>query len=239
MGVLLAWYVISLLYPAVILPSPYETLIALVRLFLMGAIWEPLGTSMLRLIGGFSLAFVLGSALGLWLGRYEHLYALIRPMVAMLQSVPPISLILLAILWFGIQGGAQIFVITLALFPVFFYSSVQGVQQLPKDLLEMAEVFKVGLWLRIKDIYIPALWPFLSAAVSICIGNGWKTIVMSELISGHTGIGSVMNTARLYLKTDEVIAWTLLVAVLGMSMERLFLRFGFGYGHGQEKEEGG
>ncbi|GED17292.1 ABC transporter permease [Aneurinibacillus migulanus] len=132
---------------------------------------------------------------------------------------------MLAILWLGVEGGAQIFVVTIALFPVFFFNSIQGIRQVPRDLLEMAEVFQVSRCKRIKDIVWPTLAPFWAAALTVNIGTGWKTVVMSELISGQTGIGAAMNTARIYLKTEEVMAWTLLVALLGMSLEWLVRKY--------------
>jgi len=85
----------------------------------------------------------------------------------------------------------------------------------------MARVFSVNRRKQLVDIILPALAPFWSAALTVSVGMGWKTIVMAELISGQTGIGASMNTARIYLKTEEVMAWTLLVALLGMALEVL------------------
>ncbi|KEQ22147.1 hypothetical protein ET33_27740 [Paenibacillus tyrfis] len=76
--------------------------------------------------------------------------------------------------------------------------------------MELATVFRVGHAKQIRDIICPALVPFWSAAFAINVGTGWKTVLMSELISGETGIGAAMNTARVYLKTEEVMGWTLL-----------------------------
>lgn len=182
---------------------------------------EPLLHSFLRLAAGFGLAFLCGTGLGVLAGARETAYRLVSPAVTMLQAVPPVSWMLLAILWLGVNGGAQIFVVAIALFPLFFFNSLQGVRQLPRELLEMARVFAVSRRKQIVDIILPALAPYWSAVLAVSVGMGWKTIVMAELISGQTGIGAVMNTARVYLKTEEVMAWTLLVALLGMALEAL------------------
>ncbi|MEK3724592.1 ABC transporter permease [Paenibacillus sp. FSL H8-0034] len=226
--ILAIWEGVARVYPAVILPSPSETLQALLHIAGNGHIWEPLSQSFLRLAIGFGIAFIIGTGLGIVSGYHDNLYAFVRPAVTLLQSVPPVSWILLAILWLGVDGGAQILVVMIALFPVFFFNSVEGIQQVPKDLLEMASVFRVHRMKRIRDIYLPALRPYWLSALTINIGSGWKTVVMSELISGQTGIGAALNTSRLYLKTDEVIAWTLLVALLGMSLEWLMRTYVYG-----------
>lgn len=231
--VLLAlWEGVARLYPTVILPSPLETLQALLRIAGTGHLWQPLSLSFLRLAVGFGLAFAIGTGLGISAGQNDKVYSLVRPAVTLFQAVPPVSWILLAILWLGVDGGAQVLVVMIALFPVFFFNSVEGIRQVPQDLLEMATAFRIRRRKRIKDIYLPALRPYWSAALTINIGNGWKTVVMSELISGQTGIGAAINTSRLYLKTDEVIAWTLIVALLGLSLE-WFMRK---YIHRKQKE---
>ncbi|KPV59450.1 hypothetical protein QJ48_10860 [Paenibacillus sp. A3] len=215
------WEGLARLYPAVILPGPLETVRTLAALAEQGDLWSPLALSSLRLALGFGLSFLLGACLGLAAGVHEKVFRLVSPAVTLLQAVPPVSWMLLAILWLGVQGGAQILVVTIALFPVFFFNSFQGVRGVPQDLLEMAKVFRVSRTKRIRDIVMPALAPFWSAALTVNIGTGWKTIIMSELISGQTGIGAAMNTARIYLKTEEVMAWTLLVTLLGISLEAL------------------
>lgn len=215
------WEGLARLYPPVILPGPWDTVQTLVVLGKKGVLWEPLWLSFVRLFAGFGLSFLLGTGLGIWAGVQERVYLFVRPVVTLLQAIPPVSWMLLAILWLGVDGGAQIFVVALALFPVFFFNSIQGIRQVPRELLEMAQVFQVSRKKQVKDIVLPALAPFWSAALTVNIGTGWKTIVMSELISGQTGIGAAMNTARIYLKTEEVMAWTLLVALLGMGLEGL------------------
>lgn len=218
---LLAWEGLSRVYPPVILPGPWESLQTLIGLYEKGRLMEPLFYSFLRLAAGFGIAFLLGTGLGVFAGAQELVFKLVSPAVSVLQAVPPVSWMLLAILWLGVNGGAQIFVVALALFPLFFFNSLQGVRQLPKELLEMARVFSVNRRKQLVDIILPALAPFWSAALTVSVGMGWKTIVMAELISGQTGIGASMNTARIYLKTEEVMAWTLLVALLGMALEVL------------------
>ncbi|BAU29006.1 NitT/TauT family transport system permease protein [Aneurinibacillus soli] len=215
------WIGIAAVYPLVLVPGPFESLCALFNLAVAGQLWAPLALTFLRFAAGFAVAFLLGAGLGVWAGSQQYVYKLIQPAVSLLQAVPPVSWMLLAILWLGTNGGTQVFVVSIALFPVFFFNSVQGIRRVPRDLLEMATVFHIGRARQVRDIIWPALLPFWSAAFAINIGTGWKTVVMSELISSQTGIGAAMNTARVYLKTEEVMGWTLLVALLGMGLEGL------------------
>lgn len=225
---ILVWGIVSSYYPTVILPSPGETLLTLVKMSQTVSFWATLWMTLCRFIASFCIAFMIGTTLGIVTGKIKKLYYTVRPIMMIIQSIPPVSWILLAILWMGINGGAQTTVVVLALLPVFFFNSVHGIRQVPVDLLETARIFQVGMIRIIKGVYLPALKPYWSSAIVISIGIGWKTIVMAEVISGQTGIGAVMNTARIYLRTEEVMAWTLLVACFGITMESLARRVGGG-----------
>lgn len=228
LGFILVWGIVSSYYPTVILPSPSETLLTLVKMSQTASFWETLWMTLCRFIASFCIAFMIGTAFGIVTGKSKKLYPIVRPVMMVIQSVPPVSWILLAILWMGINGGAQTTVVVLALLPVFFFNSVQGIQQVPIELLETAQIFQVGVMRTIRGVYLPALKPYWSSAVVISIGIGWKTIVMAEVISGQTGIGAMMNTARIYLKTEEVMAWTLLIVCFGISMEAFARRISGG-----------
>ncbi|WP_416148325.1 ABC transporter permease [Salipaludibacillus sp. HK11] len=228
--VAIAWEGTSRFYPSVIIPSPLETISTLQQMIGTRSFWDSLWLTFLRLVGGFSIAFMSGALLGSLIGRYNKAYKITRPLVVIIQSIPPVSWILLAILWFGINGGAQMTVVALSLFPIFFFHTSQAIRQVPIELLELAQVYEVGFIKTMKAIYIPSIKPLWMSAMIITVGIGWKTIVMAEVISGQTGIGAVMNTSRIYLKTDEVIAWTLVVACLGISTEAVMRKLSGGGG---------
>ncbi|MGO4887333.1 ABC transporter permease [Anaerobacillus sp. MEB173] len=219
------WWVLSFFYPPIILPSPVETVSKAYQLAVEGQLMKELAITIQRVVIGFSFSLFIGTMLGCFIGSYENLYKFFKPMVTFLQTVPPISWILLAIIWMGFGSGAPIFVVIIATFPIFFFNSVQGVRNLPEHLIEMGNTFRVQRFRMIKDIYLPALWPFISSAITICIGSSWKTIVMAELLSSNNGVGAALSLARLQLETAEVFAWTLVVVVLGLTTEHIFQWF--------------
>lgn len=222
------WGVISLFYERVILPSPLETIYALAGMIQTITFWQALWISFSRLLIGFSLAFIVGALLGGVMGLYDTIYELFRPIMLVVQSIPPISWILLAILWFGIDGGAQILVLFLALLPIFFFYTVQAIQQVPEELVEMATVYKVGVLKKWRNIYYPSMKSSWQSAFIITSGMGWKTIVMAEVISGQTGIGAAINTSRIYIQTTEVLAWTIVIATLGIFIEWIIRKWSKG-----------
>lgn len=218
----LIWWAVSTQVSPVILPSPAQTWSALERLSAQGRLFPELAVTGQRVAMAFLLSLTAGTALGCAIGISRRISGFCRPLIITMQTTPPISWILLAVLWFDSTHGAPIFVVVVATFPIFVLNAIQGTQQIPGTLLEMARVFRVRRRYVIRDIAIPALWPFVSAAISICIGISWKTIVMAELFSSQDGAGAALSWARLQLATDEVLAWTLVIVALGITTELLF-----------------
>lgn len=216
------WWIASLFYPPIILPSPAETLVKTYDLFIKGDLLQELTTTFQRVLIAFSISLFGGTILGSLLGKTKNLYLFVKPIITIIQTVPPISWIILAIIWMGLGGGAPIFVVTIATFPIFFFNAAQGMKQVSEDLLEMSTIFQVKPHRVLVDVYVPSLWPFISSAITICIGISWKTIVMAELLSSNNGVGAALGLARLQLETAEVLAWTLTVVIIGVACEHIF-----------------
>jgi NitT/TauT family transport system permease protein len=94
---------------------------------------------------------------------------------------------------------------------------IEGIRSVDRDLLEMVEVFRVTGWLRFTRLYVPSLLPFLAAGISVGLGITWKVLIAAEVLSyPRWGIGTQMDTARVYLQTDKLFAWTLVVVAMGL-----------------------
>jgi NitT/TauT family transport system permease protein len=107
-------------------------------------------------------------------------------------------------------------------FPIVVRNVIEGVHGVDRDLLEMVTIYRVPARLRLSQLYLPALLPFLAAGISSGLGITWKVLIAAEVLSyPRWGIGTQMDTARVYLETDKVFAWTLIVVTLGLFFDYL------------------
>jgi len=213
------WIILATKYPDVLLPSPIVVVSVLFKLLGNPVFWSAFFITILSFLIGILLSLLLGSILGIAAGLSNKLKDFIKPLITLAQSIPPVSWMLFTVLWFGEQGGAQIFIIFVTLVPIFFFNVMKGILQTPQELLEIAQCFRVSRKKVIRDIYFPQLSPYLHSALLIAVGMGWKTIVMSELIVGHGGIGQQLSQARVFFDTPTVFAWTIILALVGLAME--------------------
>jgi NitT/TauT family transport system permease protein len=107
-------------------------------------------------------------------------------------------------------------------FPIVVQNIIEGIRGANRDLREMLTVYRVPKTLCFTRFYLPSLLPFLAAAVSVGLGITWKVLIAAEVLSyPRWGIGAQMDTARVYLQTDKLFAWTLIVIALGLVFDYL------------------
>ncbi|MCB2195460.1 MAG: ABC transporter permease [Bacteroidetes bacterium] len=218
------WKVASLIYNSdLILPSPESTILTTLKLLFSKNFLLVVGATMLRGILGFVISFILGILLGILAGTNRSFEAFLNPILVTIRSTPVISLILLALIWFKVDFVA-IFIAFLTMFPFICTNVIDGIKNADRDLIEMAKVYKVNHTKIIKEVYLPAITPFIFSGASSAMGFGWRAIIIGEVLSQpQFGIGTLMQSAQTYLLVKEVIAWTI-IAILISSVFELIIR---------------
>jgi NitT/TauT family transport system permease protein len=101
---------------------------------------------------------------------------------------------------------------------------LKGLDSTDEKMLEMAKVFKIKGCKLIRYIYMPSIKPYLIAAASLALGLSWKAGVAAEVIGLPSGtIGESLYTAKIYLNTPELFAWTFLIVAISFIFEKLFI----------------
>ncbi|PLX10989.1 MAG: ABC transporter permease [Marinilabiliales bacterium] len=214
------WKFASVLYASeLILPSPESTLVATLKLFISENFLKIIGATIFRGIIGFIISFILGVSLGIFAGINKYFEAFLNPILVTIRSTPVISLILLALIWFKVDYVA-IFIAFLTMFPFICTNVIDGIKNVDSDLIEMSRVYKISQSKIIKEVYLPAISPFIFSGASSAMGFGWRAIIIGEVLSQpQFGIGTFMQTAQTYLIVSEVIAWTIIAVTISYLFE--------------------
>ena len=225
-GLLLgAWQLASLHFPPLVVPPIPQVAATLVHLFQEPDFWPTVGTTLLRLAAGLAIGIGAGGVLGLIFGLCPKLEDVGTPMIHVLQSVPPVCWVVLALVWFGFNGRPCIFIVATATVPTVVINLSHGVRGVDRQLLEMARVFRVPVSRQLRGIYLPAVLPYFRSAVSLGLGLCWKSGAAAEVIGLPAGsIGEALYTAKVYFQTGDLFAWTAVIVTVSVIFERLFLR---------------
>jgi NitT/TauT family transport system permease protein len=198
-----------------VMPSPIAVIIGLSRIISDEDFFMNLTLTIFRGLSGYIIALVIGTIIGVIMGNNKMAYSYLQPIIQTLQAIPRVSWILLAMIWFPLNSIVVIFIMVITLFPLVVMNVYEGMQTVSKEYKEMSMVFKVSKFYMIKDLYFPSIIPFLLAASKIAAGITWKTILMAELLTVNSGIGFGMAFSKMALATDEIIAYTLIILVIG------------------------
>ena len=210
--VLLAWEAASWSQPRYVLPGPaatWEALLGLIR-------DEELGTGVLltlqRALGGLGIACLIGLPWGWAAGTWRPVEELTASWTQLLMAIPPIVIVVVGMLWLGPSPSVVLLVVALVTMPLLVTSLRDAVTNVDPDLLEMARLFRFGLWGTVRRVIIPAVVPPVLSAVTV------------ELLSTTTGLGAEVQQARTNLETADVFALSAVMAALTLGLELLFLR---------------
>lgn len=224
-GFLLAWDLWVRLSGSPIFPKPFEVVLGIIELARKGLLFKYIVASLFRVTMGFGLAVVVGVPLGLLLGWFHRLYFAFNPMIQVFRPISPIAWIPVAILWFGVDDRAPIFLIFLAsVFPI-TVSAMAAVQNIQQVYLRAARNFGLQDVELFRRVILPATLPQVLTGIRIALGVAWLVVVAAEMIAVTSGLGYLIIDARNAGKRyDLVVAGMVMIGLIGLALDLLVRR---------------
>jgi sulfonate transport system permease protein len=133
----------------------------------------------------------------------------------MIRNIPPLALIPLVILWFGIEESAKLFLVSLGVFFPIYINTFHGIRTVDPGLIEMGRAYGLSGWPLYREVILPGALPSILVGVRFSLGFMWVILIVAETISAQAGIGYMTMNAREFLQTDVVLLGILLYALLG------------------------
>jgi len=213
----------QMIHNPIILVGPLETLKSLERMILSRDFWLSISKKKKKISVGFLSAFFTGLLLGAGSYRFPLMQEFLEPVITLMKSVPVASFVILALIWVG-SGHLAVFIAFLVVLPMIYINTLAGLHSTDKSLLEMAAVFHIPLWKKIRFIYFPAALPYLISGCRVALGMSWKSGVAAEVIGlPSNSIGEQLYMSKIYLETSDLFAWTFTIIAVSSLFERLFL----------------
>lgn len=222
---LAVWQLLSIwINKKLFLPSPMATVMALVELVQTGEFYLSVATSFLRILTGFVLAVFCGVLLAVAAGWNRQLEEILKLFMQMIKAIPVASFVILVLLWVK-SSNLSVVISFLMVVPIIYANVRQGICAADEKLLEMAKVFRIGRYRKIRYIYLPALLPHFVGACSLGVGFCWKSGIAAEVIGlPNHSIGEQLYESKLYLMTPELFAWTIVIVLISVLFEKLVMK---------------
>lgn len=227
LGILLifaGWELAARMMGPMLMATPLEALRSITLLADDPGFWTDSIDSLTRIAIGVGTGCAIGFILGVLAGHDARLRGLLEPLRWLLMAIPPVVVVVLAMLWFGLGSGMVIFITILMMAPGMYVNTVKGMRMIDANLLEMGQVYRFSAWTRLRHIYLPALAAPLTAALLIAACGGVRLVVMAEVLGAESGVGYALANARSTFDSGRLYAWVLLILGLVALLEFLLLQ---------------
>jgi NitT/TauT family transport system permease protein len=206
------------------LPTPLAVAHILWQEILSGQLPHHLGVTLRRLCISFSIAMLLGSAIGIVLGQHEKLNAFFDNWLVIFLNIPALVTIILCYVWFGLEESAAILAVVINKLPNVIVTFREGARALNQELLEMARCYRFGKYKTFLHVIFPQLHPFVMSATRSGLALVWKIILVVELLGRSDGMGYQLQLFFQLFDVASILAYTIAFVAVIQLLEWLVLK---------------
>jgi len=202
-------------------PRPSKLIATFWELVVVGyptgiTVWVHIKATVLRILQGYALAAVVAIPMGLAIGRSRLLLRAANPIITFARSIAVISLLPLAIVWFGVGELSRILLIAWGCYWAILTNTVQGARQVDVNYINAARMLgtsKMQLFFR---VILPATLPRIFAGMKIGLGVGFMVIIAVEMVGTIKGLGALIQQARFYYSSHIAIDGMIFIGIFGL-----------------------
>lgn len=204
------------------LPSPLTIINNVIETTKDGTLISNMGISIYRIVMGFLLAVVLGVPIGILVGSFKEIEALLRPICEFVRYMPVPAFVPLVMVWAGIGEWAKVIIVFLGTFFQLVLMVADDAMSVPDDLLSSSYTLGAKRWVAIRKVLIPGMAPRLMETLRMTIGWAWTYLVVAELVASSSGLGYSILKAQRFFQTEAIFVGILVIGVIGLITDRLF-----------------
>ncbi len=224
MVLLVVWQALASYINSGLLPAPATVATVFWLEFMTGQLPYHLGVTLLRLLVSFSIAMLLGCAIGIALGRNKKMDAFFDNWLVISLNVPALVTIILCYVWFGLIESAAILAVVVNKLPNVIVTIREGTRRLDQDLLEMASSFNFSKHKTLLHVIWPQLHPFVMGATRSGLALIWKIILVVELLGRSNGMGYQLHLFFQLFDVASILAYTIAFVAVIQLIEVMILK---------------
>ena len=231
MLVVAAWYAVrasGLVSPALV-PAPHAVAQRFGDLLINRGLLTDIAVSTRRVFIGVAVGIALAVPVGFLIGWFREARAFADPLVNFFRALPPIALIPLVIVYFGVDESAKVVILIYASFFAGVIVMVEGVSQTNPLFVRVARTLGATPTEVFARVIVPLTVPHILTALRVALGVSWATLVASELVSAQRGLGALIQNASTYFLLDVIYVGIICIGLVALLMDlglrRLSARF--------------
>lgn len=223
MLLLMLWQAVAIMADSPLLPDPVAVVARMVADSVTGELPYHLGATLARVAASFVLAFAIGAAIGVMMGRYRAIDRVFDGWLIFFLNLPALVTIILAYVWLGLGEVAAIAAVAINKIPNVAATLREGARTLDGDLAAVAKVYGMGRWRTLRHVVAPQLVPFALAAVRTGLALIWKIVLVVELLGRSNGVGFQIHMHFQMFDVTGLLAYALAFILVVQAIELFIL----------------
>src|ERR1700731_989260 len=223
LGLLLAWELAAEtgLIDVRFFPAPSSIIAKLIEMARSGELTENVLISLQRIVLGFLLGGVPAIVIGIAMGIWRPVRALVDPLIVATYPIPKSSILPLILLIFGLGEMSKVIMVAIGVFYPIVINSTAGVLQINKVYLDVGKSFRAGRWETFRTIALPGALPFIMTGVKLGAGLGLILIAIAEMVGAKSGIAYMISSAWETFAVAKMYVGLFVIALIGFAISLL------------------
>ena len=181
--------------------------------------WTDTAASLRRLGLGVAISAAVGLVIGIVAGALPMLSASLSPFIASLSLVPPLAVLPILFIAFGLGELSKVVLICIGITPVIARDIEQRVREIPRDMIVKAETLGASTWQILLRVVLPQSLPRLLSAMRLSLCSAWLFLIAAEAIAAESGLGYRIFLVRRYLAMDVILPYVIWITMLAYAMD--------------------
>ncbi len=212
-------------FPRLLFPPLEQVAATFVRLTISGILLHHALATVIRLLAGFAIAAVVGVVIGLAMGRSRRAEDILLPLVSIFAPIPGLAYTPLFLLWFGPGNLAAILLVGFVSSFAVIYNTWTGVKAVKEIWLRSAQAMGASERRLFRQVIIPGALPYILSGLRLGLAQAWRILVAVEMLAAVPwGLGWLIFGAREFLNTDVMLAGVVVIAIIGLALEKLVFK---------------
>lgn len=217
------WQVGAMAADSRLLPDPLTVAASIYGHAAGGELLYHIGVTLVRVAVSFFIAMAIGTAIGIFMGASRRGDIALDGLLVLGLNIPALVIIILCYIWFGLTEFAAVLAVSVNKIPVVIVNLREGARALDRDLLQVAQAFRVGWWRTFLRVYLPQLYPYLMASVRSGLALIWKIVLVVELLGRSNGVGFKLSEFFQFFDITSILAYSFAFIAVVMAIEFLLV----------------
>ena len=161
----------------------------------------------------------MGIFFGVAVGVVPYIRASLQPFIAALSMIPPLAMLPILFVVFGLDELSKVVLIVFGVAPVIMRDLALRVAEIPREQIVKAQTLGASTWQIVVRVVLPQMWPRLIDAVRLTLGSAWLFLIAAEAIAATEGLGYRIFLVRRYMAMDVILPYVMWITILAFAMD--------------------